>query len=93
MPRSFRAELHARLSLPFVPVCRLPELHSQVLHEGHPCDGAFHRPVQWYLPVGSADGAEPADRTAESGGFHQVYPRGTGSTSVSPSLLHFLFLV
>lgn len=33
------------VSLPSLPVCRLPELHSQLLHEGHPCDGAFHRPV------------------------------------------------
>lgn len=32
-------------SLLSLPVCRLSELHSKLLHEGHPRDGAFHCPV------------------------------------------------
>lgn len=67
------------LSLLSLSVYRLYKLHSKLLHEGHPCAGAFHCPVQWDFPVGSADGAESANSSAESWGFHQVYPRCKGS--------------
>lgn len=43
MPCSFRAAVNAPLCA--LSVYRLSELHSKLLHEGHPPYGAFHRPV------------------------------------------------
>lgn len=80
LPKEMPSRLHSPLSSLLSPsVHRLPELHPELLHEGHPCDGAFHRPVQRGLPVGSADGAQQANGSASSGGFHKVHPRGKGS--------------
>lgn len=47
-------------------VHRLPELRDPWLPGGQPHAGALHRPVQWNLPVGAANGAQQANAPVTS---------------------------
>lgn len=63
----------------FFSVCRLSEIYPKRELVREPHHGTFYCTVQWYLPVGSANGAQSTDPSAPSRGFHQVHLCSSGN--------------